>query len=246
MIPWTKDETSATYIIQWNLLAIFSSLVSLSSRMSAFLDGLLGALLIGVVLSSMWVVMNLFTMSVTQFCRIYGITWLQVYLYYTQHSSKDRTFLKAFVSYCELYVGYSYESAAGCCSHVGQQPVLREVNTYMILVQSARLVTRGFPLSRVVHHCRYELWELFCRSSCPMVSASWSANARLINLNPVLLRTIVVRWSTTAKFEHFTHFCDGFRPNVLSAVCLSTSLTYEVPMSPRQLVVVTSCIQQCV
>jgi len=29
---------------------------------------------------------------------VYGITWLQVYLYYTQHSSNDRPFLKCFVA----------------------------------------------------------------------------------------------------------------------------------------------------
>lgn len=50
--------------------------------MPAFLDNLLGALLVGVLLSSI----------------VYGITWLQVYLYYTQHSSKDRPFLKCFVA----------------------------------------------------------------------------------------------------------------------------------------------------
>jgi len=46
------------------------------------LDNLLGVFLIGVILSSI----------------IYGITWLQVYLYYTQHSSTDRIFLKGFVA----------------------------------------------------------------------------------------------------------------------------------------------------
>ncbi|KAI0247792.1 hypothetical protein BJV78DRAFT_892490 [Lactifluus subvellereus] len=46
------------------------------------LDNLLGAFLIGVILSSI----------------LYGITWLQVYLYYTKHSSRDRTFLKYFVA----------------------------------------------------------------------------------------------------------------------------------------------------
>ncbi|KAI0286212.1 hypothetical protein BC826DRAFT_941703 [Russula brevipes] len=50
--------------------------------MPAFLDNLLGAFQIGVILSSI----------------IYGITWLQVYLYYTQHSSRDKVFLKCFVA----------------------------------------------------------------------------------------------------------------------------------------------------
>ena len=31
--------------------------------------------------------------------RLYGVTWLQVYLYYTEHSSKDGAFLKSFVSH---------------------------------------------------------------------------------------------------------------------------------------------------
>ncbi|KAH9954882.1 hypothetical protein BJV74DRAFT_741647, partial [Russula compacta] len=44
------------------------------------LDNLLGAFLIGVLLSSI----------------LYGFTWLQVYLYYTQHSSRDGIFLKGF------------------------------------------------------------------------------------------------------------------------------------------------------
>ncbi|KAH9963510.1 hypothetical protein BC827DRAFT_114803 [Russula dissimulans] len=46
------------------------------------LDNLLGAFLIGVILSSI----------------IYGISWLQVYLYYTQHSERDGSFLKSFVA----------------------------------------------------------------------------------------------------------------------------------------------------
>ncbi|KAI0297491.1 hypothetical protein B0F90DRAFT_887747 [Multifurca ochricompacta] len=50
--------------------------------MSTFLDSLLGAFLIGVILSSI----------------IYGITWLQVYLYYSQHCSRDGVFLKSFVA----------------------------------------------------------------------------------------------------------------------------------------------------
>ncbi|KAH9958671.1 hypothetical protein BGW80DRAFT_1465156 [Lactifluus volemus] len=50
--------------------------------MLTYLDNLLGAFLIGVILSSIF----------------YGFTWLQVYLYYTQHSSRDRIFLKCFVA----------------------------------------------------------------------------------------------------------------------------------------------------
>ncbi|KAI0316901.1 hypothetical protein OF83DRAFT_1124267 [Amylostereum chailletii] len=46
------------------------------------LDNLLGAALVGVGVST----------------AIYGLTWLQVYLYYTEHSGRDGKFLKAFVA----------------------------------------------------------------------------------------------------------------------------------------------------
>ncbi|KAH9005788.1 hypothetical protein EDB86DRAFT_2824886 [Lactarius hatsudake] len=48
--------------------------------MSALLNRLLGAFFVGVVFSSI----------------LYGVTWLQVYLYFTEHSSKDGAFLKSF------------------------------------------------------------------------------------------------------------------------------------------------------
>ncbi|KAH9075598.1 hypothetical protein EDB83DRAFT_2549282 [Lactarius deliciosus] len=50
--------------------------------MSALLNRLLGAFFVGVVFSSI----------------LYGVTWLQVYLYFTEHSSKDGAFLKSFVT----------------------------------------------------------------------------------------------------------------------------------------------------
>ncbi|KAH8979621.1 hypothetical protein EDB92DRAFT_1954824 [Lactarius akahatsu] len=50
--------------------------------MSALLNRLLGAFFVGVVFSSI----------------LYGVTWLQVYLYFTEHSSKDGAFLKSFVA----------------------------------------------------------------------------------------------------------------------------------------------------
>ncbi|KAN0121390.1 hypothetical protein V8E52_003286 [Russula decolorans] len=50
--------------------------------MFSLLDSLLGAFLIGVILSSI----------------VFGVTWLQVYLYYTQHSSRDTVSLKIFVA----------------------------------------------------------------------------------------------------------------------------------------------------
>ncbi|KAI0258262.1 hypothetical protein BC834DRAFT_975329 [Gloeopeniophorella convolvens] len=50
--------------------------------MTALVNDLLGAFFIGIVLSSI----------------VYGITWLQVYSYYTQHSSHDGRFLKGFVA----------------------------------------------------------------------------------------------------------------------------------------------------
>ncbi|KAF8266655.1 hypothetical protein EI94DRAFT_167849 [Lactarius quietus] len=50
--------------------------------MSALLNRLLGAFFIGVVASSI----------------LYGVTLLQVYLYFTEHASKDGVFLKSFVA----------------------------------------------------------------------------------------------------------------------------------------------------
>jgi hypothetical protein len=50
--------------------------------MSVLLNRLLGAFFVGVIFSSI----------------LYGVTLLQVYLYYTEHSSKDGVFLKSFVA----------------------------------------------------------------------------------------------------------------------------------------------------
>ncbi|KAI9429568.1 hypothetical protein H4582DRAFT_1940482 [Lactarius indigo] len=49
-------------------------------------DNTLGALFIGTILSSI----------------IYGVTWLQVYSYYSGHCSRDRWPLKSFVAFLML------------------------------------------------------------------------------------------------------------------------------------------------
>ena len=66
-------------------------------------DNVLGAFFIGVVLSSMCeatVVALNFLPEIDEIeSRLYGVTCLQVYLYFSQHSENDRPFLKYFVSW---------------------------------------------------------------------------------------------------------------------------------------------------
>jgi hypothetical protein len=51
--------------------------------MPALISGLLGAFFLGIILSSI----------------LYGVTWLQVYSYFSKHGKKDRLFLKCFVAF---------------------------------------------------------------------------------------------------------------------------------------------------
>ncbi|KAJ7580613.1 hypothetical protein C8J56DRAFT_1029739 [Mycena floridula] len=56
------------------------------------LDKLIGAVLIGLFISSVYYILLILSIF------IYGITWLQVYAYYTKYCSRDGPYLKMFVA----------------------------------------------------------------------------------------------------------------------------------------------------
>lgn len=64
------------------------------------LDSSLGAEFIGIIISTVCVAqLSLCTPKIDhRNSSIYGISCLQVYLYYTEHSTRDPKFLKIFVS----------------------------------------------------------------------------------------------------------------------------------------------------
>lgn len=97
-----------------------------------------------------------------------------MYLYFTEHSSKDGVFLKSFVSREVPCSMVSCESAKGCNTYVGRQ---RYPNLFTLIAfptQGSRLDTLGVPLSWALHSCRDELREFNSRPSCPVVSAMYS------------------------------------------------------------------------
>jgi hypothetical protein len=108
--------------------------------------------------------------------RFYGFTWLQVYLYYTQHSSRDRMFLKCFVSHHEQkYFWLPIRvKATGCGTHVGRHAPLEEAHrTHVHQIQRFRFITPGTSLPWVVCRSYHEFRKSSGGPSCPMVSMSY-------------------------------------------------------------------------
>jgi hypothetical protein len=70
--------------------------------MSTLFDTTLGALFIGVFVSAMCVLHLSWTVThadeISTSISIYGITFLQVFMYFTSFSKKDRLYLKAFIA----------------------------------------------------------------------------------------------------------------------------------------------------
>ena len=67
---------------------------------STQLDSILGATYIGIVISAMYVLAVNYWKPSAHFVSIgsiFGVTCLQVYLYYTEHSASDGRFLRVFV-----------------------------------------------------------------------------------------------------------------------------------------------------